>query len=306
MVGSVSRDVTVTADHFPAPGETVVGDSVTYGLGGKGANQAVAAALTGAPTAFLGCVGSDETGPRLVEALRDRGVLTEPMAVVDGDTGTAHITVDSHGENTITIVPAANRGVSPERVSRASRDGFGGAAVVVAQGEIPVETIEELARGVAASPARFVLNLAPAAEVSGECLSLADVLVVNESEARAVIQRHGLPDRGSPAATLTGIVPAAVVTLGGEGSEIATRADARPTRIDATRAEKVVDTTGAGDAYVGVFAACLASFARGLDSRHDLTLDALTRCARIASREAARVVAAPGASSSYRHFSLEE
>lgn len=306
MVGSVSRDVTVTADRFPAPGETVIGDSVTYGLGGKGANQAVASALTGTPTAFFGCVGSDETGSRLVETLRERGVLTEGMAVVDGDSGTAHITVDSRGENTITIVPAANRSVSPDRVRRAGRENFAGAAVVVTQGEIPVETIEELARDVAASTARFVLNLAPAAEVSGECLSLADVLVVNESEARAVIRRHDLPDRGSPASTLTGVVPAAVVTLGGDGSEIATRAEPSATRLPATRAQKVVDTTGAGDAFVGVFAARLATFARDLDPQQDLTMDALTRCARVASREAARVVAAPGASSSYDTFSLEE
>ncbi|WP_085528873.1 PfkB family carbohydrate kinase [Kocuria massiliensis] len=196
VVGSVSRDVTVTVDRFPAPGETLVGESVTYGLGGKGANQAVASALTGTPTAFLGCVGDDDAGHRLLEELRAYGVATDAMSTVPGDSGTAHITVDAHGENTIAIVPAANRSVSPELVRSAGSEGFGGSRVVVAQGEIPVETLEQLARTVSETSARFILNLAPAADVSSECLSSTDVLVVNESEAQAVIRRHSLPDRG--------------------------------------------------------------------------------------------------------------
>ncbi|MCT1367103.1 ribokinase [uncultured Kocuria sp.] len=306
VVGSVSRDVTVTVDRFPAPGETLVGESVTYGLGGKGANQAVASALTGTPTAFLGCVGDDDAGHRLLEELRAYGVATDAMSTVPGDSGTAHITVDAHGENTIAIVPAANRSVSPELVRRAGSEGFGGSRVVVAQGEIPVETLEQLARTVSETSARFILNLAPASDVSAECLSSTDVLVVNESEAQAVIRRHSLPDRGSPAATLTELAPAAVVTLGSEGSAIATRQAPQPQHIEATRAEKVVDTTGAGDAYVGVFAALVAKLTDAVEPENALPLDVLARCARIASREAARVVGAAGASSSYTNFSVEE
>lgn len=348
VVGSVSRDVTVAVDRFPAPGETVVGHSVSYGLGGKGANQAVASSLTGVPTSFLGCVGTDEAGSGLLSTLRERGVITKHTATVPGDSGSAHITVDADGENSISIVPAANRSVTPDVVARARDRNFDGASVVVAQGEIPVETLEELGRAVAASEARFVLNLAPAVEVSTECLAATDVLMVNQSEAEAVTRRHGLSSVGgrasfsegatgpgapesledpesagaSVAERLTEMVRCAVVTLGDSGSIVAVRAD-RTTgpaiirRIEAARVEPVVDTTGAGDAYAGVFAAALARRLRGVGgagadggagfrSRDPLPAETVASCAAIASREAAKVVVAAGASSSYSSFSVEE
>ena len=371
VVGSVSRDVTVTVDRFPAPGETVVGHSVSYGLGGKGANQAVASALTGVPTSFLGCVGTDEAGRGLLSTLRERGVITEHTTTVSGDSGSAHITVDADGENSISIVPAANRSVTPDVVASALDRDFDGASVVVAQGEIPVGTLEELGRAVAASGVRFVLNLAPAIEVSAECLAAADVLMVNQSEAEAIMRRHGLSSvegrasfaegaagSGAPVAAgasepagasvaeavsesagdsepvgaaqsagasvaerLTEIVRCAVVTLGDSGSVVAVRADETPgpaiiRRIDAARVEPVVDTTGAGDAYAGVFSAALARRLRGSDadgsdgggfrSGDPLPAEIVASCAAIASREAAKVVGAAGASSSYSSFSVEE
>jgi ribokinase len=371
VVGSVSRDVTVTVDRFPAPGETVVGHSVSYGLGGKGANQAVASALTGVPTSFLGCVGTDEAGRGLLSTLRERGVITEHTTTVSGDSGSAHITVDADGENSISIVPAANRSVTPDVVASARDRDFDGASVVVAQGEIPVGTLEELGRAVAASGVRFVLNLAPAVEVSAECLAAADVLMVNQSEAEAIMRRHGLSSvegrasfaegaagSGAPVAAgasepagasvaeavsesagdsepvgaaqsagasvaerLTEIVRCAVVTLGDSGSVVAVRADETPgpaiiRRIDAARVEPVVDTTGAGDAYAGVFSAALARRLRGSDgggidgggfrSGDPLPAEIVASCAAIASREAAKVVGAAGASSSYSSFSVEE
>jgi ribokinase len=387
VVGSVSRDVTVTVDRFPAPGETVVGHSVSYGLGGKGANQAVASALTGVPTSFLGCVGTDEAGRGLLSTLRERGVITEHTTTVSGDSGSAHITVDADGENLISIVPAANRSVTPDVVASARDRDFDGASVVVAQGEIPVGTLEELGRAVAASGVRFVLNLAPAIEVSAECLATADVLMVNQSEAEAIMRRHGLSSvegrasfaegaagSGAPVAArvsvaagasepagasvaeavsesagdsepvgaaqsagasvaerLTEIVRCAVVTLGDSGSVVAVRADETPgpaiiRRIDAARVEPVVDTTGAGDAYAGVFSAALARRLRGSDadgsdggdidggdidgggfrSGDPLPAEIVASCAAIASREAAKVVGAAGASSSYSSFSVEE
>lgn len=305
VVGSVSRDVTVTVERFPRPGETVVGRSVAYGLGGKGANQAVAAALTGVPTSFLGCVGCDVTGEELVRTLREHGVGSDRVVEVAGDSGTAHITVDSRGENSISIVPAANRAVSPEMVREAADRSFDDAAVVVAQGEIPVETLEELARAVAPLEARLVLNLAPAAEVSAECLAAVDVLMVNESEAEAVMSRLTPGQGGSAAERLTGLAPGVVVTLGDKGSEVATRGAPGATRIRAFPAAHVVDTTGAGDAYAGVFAAALSRAPEGNPSE-PLPLETLEACARIASREAARVVERAGASSSYAEFSLEE
>ncbi|WP_165168519.1 ribokinase [Rothia uropygialis] len=306
VVGSVSRDVTVTVEKFPAPGETVVGHSVTYGLGGKGANQAVASALTGVPTSFLGCVGTDEVGKQLVSALRGRGVRTERVVEAPGDSGSAHITVDALGENMISIVPAANRSVSPELIQQGRECSFDDAAVVMAQGEIPIEALEELARAVAPLEARLVLNLAPAVKVSAECLAATDVLMVNESEAAAVLSESGSPTVESIAQRLTELAPNAVVTLGEQGSVVATREDPRPTRIQAFPTEDVVDTTGAGDAYAGVFAAALAHRVCSDASAGTLSLETLATCATIASREAAKVVEKAGASSSYSEFSLEE
>jgi ribokinase len=313
VVGSVSRDVTVAVRRFPAPGETVVGSSVSYGLGGKGANQAVAAALTGTPTTFLGCVGDDSAGSSLQASLAEHGVGISRLARVPGmDSGSAHITVDAAGENSISIVPAANLSLGREMVAEAAAAGFDGARVVVAQGEIPVETIEATVRAAGrCRRARMVLNLAPAAEVSGRTLGAVDVLVVNESEAAAVLARHGgaaAGGDGSVAEALTAIAPAVVVTLGAKGSLVAVRDVEGVLEIPATPVAEVLDTTGAGDAFVGVFSAALA---RRLDDAEDPTEEPLGRellgsCARIAGREAARVVGRRGASSSYSSFSLEE
>jgi ribokinase len=316
VVGSVSRDVTVAVRRFPAPGETVVGSSVSYGLGGKGANQAVAAALTGTPTTFLGCVGDDSAGSSLQASLAEHGVGISRLARIPGmDSGSAHITVDAAGENSISIVPAANLSLGREMVAAAAAAGFDGARVVVAQGEIPVETIEATVRAAGrCRRARMVLNLAPAAEVSGRTLGAVDVLVVNESEAAAVLARHGGAEAagdGSAAArarALTAVAPAVVVTLGARGSLAAVREVEEVLEIPATPVAQVLDTTGAGDAFVGVLCAALA---RRLDEAEDpgdepLGREILGACARIAGREAARVVGKRGASSSYTSFNLEE
>ncbi|WP_202864936.1 ribokinase [Rothia halotolerans] len=322
VVGSVSRDVTVAVRRFPAPGETVVGSSVSYGLGGKGANQAVAAALTGTPTTFLGCVGDDSAGSSLQASLAEHGVGISRLARIPGmDSGSAHITVDAAGENSISIVPAANLSLGREMVAAAAAAGFDGARVVVAQGEIPVETIEATVRAVGrCRRVRMVLNLAPAAEVSGRALGAVDVLVVNESEAAAVLARHaGGTEAGGPVAggdgsaaaqarALTAIAPAVVVTLGARGSLAAVREAEEVLEIPATPVAEVLDTTGAGDAFVGVLCAALA---RRLDEAEDpgdepLGCELLGACARIAGREVGRVVGRRGASSSYTSFSLEE
>jgi ribokinase len=323
VVGSVSRDVTVAVRRFPAPGETVVGSSVSYGLGGKGANQAVAAALTGTPTTFLGCVGDDSAGSSLQASLAEHGVGISRLARIPGmDSGSAHITVDAAGENSISIVPAANLSLGREMVAAAAAAGFDGARVVVAQGEIPVETIEATVRAAGrCRRARMVLNLAPAAEVSGRTLGAVDVLVVNESEAAAVLARHGgAAEAGGPEAAggdgsaaararaLTALAPAVVVTLGARGSLAAVREVEEVLEIPATPVAQVLDTTGAGDAFVGVLCAALA---RRLDEAEDpgdepLGREILGACARIAGREAARVVGKRGASSSYTSFNLEE
>lgn len=311
VLGSVNRDITVVVEDFPQPGETVMGSSVAYGLGGKGANQAVAAALTGVPTGFLGALGQDQTGDSLAQELAERGVRTEALHRVPGAaSGTAHITVDSRGENSIAVVAGANAAVDAAFVHRATAAGLPGARVVVTQGEVPVEGIEAVAQALQGCRARWVLNLAPAVEVSAAALGAADVLVVNETEAAALVHRHGLavegPGHAARAAALTGLAPAVIMTVGAEGSLVAVRG-ADPVAVEAVRAETVVDTTGAGDAYVGVFCAALARALGEQEVPAEQPLEAalLQRCARVASREAAQAVTRPGASSSYTSFSVE-
>jgi ribokinase len=271
VVGSVNRDVTVSTERFPAPGETVLGGSVLTGLGGKGANQAVAAARAGAATRFLATVGEDGEGRELVESLAAAGVDTTLVERAAGlATGTALVTVDATGENQIVVVPGANAATGADRV-RAASPAVRAADVVVAQGEIPVASIEEVA---AASPRLFVLNLAPFVQVSREVLGRVDVLVVNATEAGQVLGTaapSSLGEARTAVLALAGLVRNAVVTLGGDGAVLAgdavgAAAAADPgtpgtaaRHVPVPRSVPVVDATGAGDAFVGVLAARLAA-----------------------------------------------
>lgn len=242
-------------ERRPEPGETVTGAGLTLFPGGKGANQAVAAARLGAEVTMLGRVGEDAFGAKLVENLRDNGVdTTRVEALSKSPTGSAFITVTPDGENAIIVSPGANRGFGPREVETAAED-IRKARVLVAQLEVNVEAVESAAHLAEETSTRFLLNLAPPREVPNTLLRLSDPLVVNEHEAAFLLGDR----KSSNEKTARGLLelgPASVVvTLGAEGAIVA--AEGTTQHFPASEVE-VLDTTGAGDAFVGALAARLA------------------------------------------------
>ncbi|CAM02509.1 ribokinase [Saccharopolyspora erythraea NRRL 2338] len=285
VVGSLNADLTARVRRHPAPGETVRGDALTVSGGGKGANQAVAAARLGARTAMVGRVGADAHGDMLLEALRADGVdTTHTMRDHGAPTGTALITVADSGENNIIVCAGANERLSPH-VVEAAEAVIGAARVVSLVLEVPVATVVAAARAASEAGTRVVLNLSPVVELPPEVLALADPLVVNEHEARQLLAA-GAPDddRGLSTALLALGVRSAVVTLGERGAVVAE--SGRVEHVPAVPTD-AVDTTGAGDAFAATAAWRLG---RG---------DALPDAARWASRVSARCVREPGAQPSY-------
>jgi len=255
VVGSINQDFVLKVDRRPEPGETVTDAELTLYPGGKGANQAIAAARLGAEVAMLGRVGEDPFGGKLVENLRDNGVETSRVeAVSDAPTGSAFITVTPDGENAIVVSPGASRRFGPDEVGAASED-LERARVLVAQLEVEVEAVEMATRIVAGSGGRFLLNLAPPREVPGELLRLSDPLVVNEHEVAFLLGEDTRDPEESAGKLLDLGPPSAVVTLGAAGAILATGESSR--HFPAPEVQ-VVDTIGAGDAFMGALAAKLA------------------------------------------------
>ncbi|MFD6177658.1 MULTISPECIES: ribokinase [unclassified Isoptericola] len=291
VVGSANADLLARTTVHPAPGETVLGRDLQVLPGGKGANQAVAAARLGARVAFVGAVGDDEFAQAATSGLRDAGVDLSGLVVVPGGTGVAVVTVAADGENAIVVVPGANAAVDAAQVRRHA-DLLAAAAVVVLQGEIPRDGIEEAAR---LAGGRVVVNLAPVIDVDAAILRRADPLVVNEHEAHGAL---GLLERGAPAAgaeltdeDVVGAlrrlgVPSVVLTRGAQGALVAGPGVDGVVVVSSPRVD-AVDTTGAGDAFVGALAGELA-WGRGL-------VDA----ARLAARVGAFAVRGSGAQPSY-------
>ena len=258
VLGSINQDFVLKVERRPQPGETVTDAELSTGSGGKGANQAAAAALLGASVSFLGRVGDDEFGEPLVRALEGKGIDTSLIERASGyQTGAAFITVTPDGENAITVAPGANRAITLEDVDAASGV-IRGARVLVAQMEVPKEVVGRAAEVAAGGDTRVVLNLAPMFEVPRELLERLDPLVVNEHEAAFLLgsRVEGVDGALSAAPELLSLGPGtAVITLGAAGAVIADSSSA--THIPAPEVE-VVDTTGAGDAFVGALAVKLA------------------------------------------------
>jgi ribokinase len=250
VVGSLNMDVIVRVERLPVAGETVLGDDVLFAPGGKGANQAVAAARLGAHVCLLGRLGRDAFGAQLRKDLRDEGVDDTWIAEGPEPTGVASIMVDRAGENLIAVAPGANAALGSSDVSSALAQ-LKDVAVVVAELEVPLNAVLEAARVARQINVPFVLNAAPARPGIDELLPYVTVLIVNESEA-AVLLGHGIDDEADAARALLNRGPThVVVTLGGRGAVCAD--SVQVARVGAPRVE-VVDTTGAGDAFVGAFA----------------------------------------------------
>lgn len=237
VVGSVNMDLTFGVDALPSPGETVLGSSLTAAPGGKGGNQAVAAARAGARAQFVGAVGDDPAAARLQAHLRANGVGLDGMVTVPGPSGTAVIVVDAHAENTIVVAPGANGQLT--LAGARAREVIAGCDVLLTQLEIPVPTALAAAREARSAEAAVIVNASPAGRLDGglaELAAAADVVIANEAEAERWPWRptHLVVTLGARGARYSGVdgefgVPAPAVTA--------------------------VDTAGAGDVFAGVLAA---------------------------------------------------
>lgn len=287
VVGSANLDLVYRVERIPSPGETVLAVSSASVPGGKGNNQAVAAARAGASVAFVVALGLDAAGDRLAAEARASGVRVLERRVDAGTgTGTALITVDTAGENSIVVDSGANARLT--QLTPGERDAVAAADVLLLQLETPLETVLDAATTAHAAGALVVLNAAPVRDLSAELLDVVDVLVVNEHEACLLAVDAASPE--AAAAALAGEGRAVVLTLGGAGSLVVMPGRA-PLAVPAHRVP-VVDTTGAGDTFCGALAAELdRSGPRG----GGVERDALAAAARFASAAAALSVQRPGA-----------
>lgn len=258
VVGSINLDQVVRLARHPQPGETLLGSSFTLLPGGKGANQALAAARCGATVSLIGAVGNDPNAALATALLETSGIDLGAVTTVEAPTGVAVINVADDGENTIVVVPGANASVDAAAVRRSAAV-ISEAAVVVLQGEIPADGI-----AVAASMAtgRVLLNLAPVIAVDPAVILAADPLVVNEHEGALVLaqldQDAAVPadDHALVAALRAQGIPAVVLTRGADGAICSD--DAGTHLVPAPKVD-AVDTSGAGDAFVGALSTRLAA-----------------------------------------------
>ena len=252
VVGSLNMDLVVRSPRHPQPGETLLGSEFHTFPGGKGANQAVAAARLGGQVQMIGRVGADAFGKSLIQTLANGGVDTSQVKQIGAATGVALITVDAAGQNTIVVAPGANSELSPPDIL-AAESAFEGASVVVMQLEIPLLTVTYAADLAHRHGARVILNPAPAQQLDSTMLKQVDALIPNQPEA-TLLTGSALAGEAARRLLASG-VHSVIVTLGKDGVLIVE--GEIETHLAAHRVS-VVDTTAAGDAFVGAFAVALA------------------------------------------------
>jgi ribokinase len=246
VVGSINMDLVVQVDTFPQPGETRLGSDYAQHPGGKGANQAVAAARAGGSVTMIGRVGDDGFGQLLKAGLERDGIDTRQVAMLEHTpSGVAFISVNAEAQNCIIVAPGANAKLTPDDLSAAH---FEGAKAVLLQLEIPLSTALKAAQLGRAAGAMVILNLAPAQQLTQAQLADIDLLVVNESEAALL---SGLSDEQVALAQLATLVPQVVLTRGERGA--LWHDGARSGNVPAFKVT-TIDTTAAGDAFVGALA----------------------------------------------------
>ncbi|MCW2792301.1 MAG: ribokinase [Nocardioides sp.] len=256
VVGSANLDVVMTVDRLPGPGETVLGEQLSEVSGGKGLNQAVAAAPYAAAS-FVGCLGRDPAGDLLERTLERAGVDTRHLQHSSLPTGRAFISVAADGENCIVVGPLANGALDGAHVLRALDAIRPGA--VLTQLEIPFEVVEQVASWSLANGVRFVLNPSPVRSIPRAVLARCDPLILNAAEARAILRSTGTPDSGGTervAQTLAAQTSSIAVTDGDRGAWVGNAQEG--VALVPGHAVPVLDTTGAGDHFAGVLTAHLA------------------------------------------------
>jgi ribokinase len=255
VVGSINMDLVAQANHLPQPGETVIGSQYQYCPGGKGANQAVAAARLGAEVTLIGQVGEDETGTQLRAGLeRDQINIHAVARTSSYSSGLAVVTVDPKGENTIVVIPGANQGVDQAYVQAASH-GFAGADVVLLQLEIPMSGVIEAAQQGHRAGAKVMLNPSPIQSLSHELLAHVHILVLNQQESQKMTGCSE-PDASANVLLKQGF-ETVVITVGANGAWVADQRMEHPMHVLGIQV-KAVDSTGAGDAFTGALAVALA------------------------------------------------
>ncbi|WP_291382366.1 ribokinase [Demequina sp.] len=259
VLGTVNRDHVVFVERHPLPGETLLGHSYETGTGGKGSNQAVAAARAGASVTFVSAVGDDSAGRDMLEDLKAKGVDVSQVATIDNmASGIALIAVSRDGENTIIVDPGASARLDPSTVGDTLLRLVTPGTVLLTQLELPLPVVTQGCLAAHSAGARIVLNLSPLREVPEDLLAACDPLIVNAGEAEAL--SHASCDSVEAALAVADALAqrcrSVVVTLGARGSVVA---DANAARHFPAREVKVVDTTGAGDSFAGALAAALVA-----------------------------------------------
>lgn len=261
VVGSINMDLVVRAPRHPQPGETILGTDFQTFPGGKGANQAVSAARLGSKVKMIGRVGTDSFGDSLLATLQQDGVDTEMVLKTEGvASGVALITVSETGQNNIVVVPGANSRLSPTDIQAACST-FEGAAVVLVQLEIPLETVAETVRLARGQGAKVILNPSPAQTLRHELLAQVDYLIPNEYELSLLTGIQSLSIAADELKSLG--IQCLVVTLGADGVLVHEGEESHhipPHQV------KVVDSTAAGDAFAGAFAVALSEGRSALDA----------------------------------------
>jgi len=252
VVGSANIDQVFRVDRIPSPGETVLSRGLNTALGGKGQNQAVAAARAGVSTAFVGAVGDDSFGEMVRSGLATDSIDVSRLKTTDKPTGTALIAVDDTGENTIIVEAGANTDVA--NLTADDSAVISAASALVMQLEIPLGTVIEAARIARAVGTKVILNAAPIQALPQELLDNLDILIVNEHEAAELASDNELsPELEGIGERLLALVSTVIVTLGSKGAALH-RVGADPVIVPAHRVT-AVDATGAGDTFCGAFAA---------------------------------------------------
>lgn len=258
VVGSSNTDMVIKTHKFPAPGETILGGRFLMNAGGKGANQAVAAARLGGVVAFVGKIGDDIFGKQAVQQLEDEGINVDFVAVdPENPSGVAMITVDRNAENSIVVAPGSNGTLTSADFDKATTK-LDESDFVLMQLEIPIPTVEYIARQAAQKQKKVILNPAPAASLSGELLKNLYLITPNETEAE-LLTGIKVTDEASALKAAAILhekgVGAVIITMGAAGAFLSEGGNAE--MIKAPKVE-AVDTTAAGDTFNGALAVALA------------------------------------------------